>query len=71
MWFLGLELLLQVLLLPIPVVTQILQSLLIEWRVLMEKEWQIILNLKQTDKTTQIKITVHWDSLSREEPNRT
>lgn len=71
MWFLGLELLLQVLLLPIPVVTQILQSLLIEWRVLMEKEWQIILNLKQTDKTTQIKITVHWDSLSREEHNRT
>lgn len=71
MWFLGLELLLQVLLLPIPVVTQILQSLLIEWRVLIEKEWQIILNLKQTDKTTQIKITVHWDSLSREEHNRT
>lgn len=38
MWFLGLELLLQVLLLPIPVVTQILQSLLIEWRVLMEQD---------------------------------
>lgn len=46
MWFLGLELLLQVLLLPIPVVTQIFQSLLIEWRVPMEKEWQIILNFK-------------------------
>lgn len=70
MWFLGLELLLQVLL-PIPVVTLILQSLLIEWRVVMEKEWQIFLNLKQTDKITQIKITVHWDSLSREEHNRT